>query len=84
MLCALEAARAPLADGARAVEDDRAGGYGEVARALGLTELRITQVAALLGLSPAVQEGGLLGEGRVGIREAIRAARDVEWERKAV
>lgn len=54
--------------------------YGEVARILGLTESRITQVTALLGLPPAVQEEVLLGEGGVGIREAIRAAREVEWE----
>jgi len=56
--------------------------YGEVARALGLTESRITQVTALLGLSPEVQELVLLGEGEVGIREAIRAAREVGWERQ--
>jgi hypothetical protein len=39
--------------------------YGEVAGALGLTESRITQVTALLGLSPAVQEAVWLGEGGV-------------------
>jgi len=66
----------------RAVEDGRAGSYGEVARALGLTESRITQVTSLLGLSPAVQEEVLLGECGVGIREAIRAARDAAWERQ--
>ena len=64
----------------RAVDEGRAGSYGEVARALGLTESRITQVTALLGLSPAVQERVLLGEGGLGIREAIRAARLAEWE----
>lgn len=64
----------------RAVEEGRAGSYGEVARALGLTESRITQVTALLGLSPAVQERVLLGEGGVGIREAVRASREVHWE----
>lgn len=53
--------------------------YGEVARALGLTESRTTQVTALPGLSPAVQERVLLGEGGVGIREAIRAAREAKW-----
>jgi len=64
----------------RAVEDGRASSYGEVARALGLTESRITQVTALLGLSPGVQERVLLGEGGVGIREAIRLGRINEWE----
>ena len=63
----------------RAVEEGRAGSYGEVARALGLTESRITQVTALLGLPPAVQEAVLLGEGAIGIREAIRAARVASW-----
>jgi len=63
----------------RAVEAGQAASYGEVARILGLTESRVTQITALLGLSPAVQEGILLGEGGVGIRVAIRAAREVEW-----
>lgn len=54
---------------------------GRVARALGLTESRITQVTALLGLSPALQEAVLLGEGGIGIREAIRGGRKAEWER---
>jgi hypothetical protein len=61
------------------VEDGRASCYGEVARALGLTESRITQITALLGLPPAVQEAVLLGEGGLGIREAIRKGREVEW-----
>lgn len=63
----------------RAVEDGRVSSYGEVARALGLTESRITQITALLGLSPGVQEQVLLGEGGPGIREAIRTGRDAEW-----
>lgn len=62
-----------------AVEEGRVASYGEVARALGLTESRITQVTSLLGLAPVMQEAVLLGEGGVGIREAIRAARAVEW-----
>ncbi len=65
----------------RAVEEGRVGSYGEMARALNLTESRITQITTLLGLSPDVQEAVLLGEGAVGIREAIRKAREVEWER---
>jgi len=63
----------------RAVEEGRVSGYAEVARALGLTASRVTQVTALLGLPPSVQEGILLGEGRIGIRESIRAGREVEW-----
>ena len=64
----------------RAVEDGRVPSYGEVARALGLTESRITQITAMLGLSPAVQEAVLLGEGGVGIREALGTSREAEWE----
>jgi len=63
----------------RAVEDGRVASYAEVARALGLTESRVTQVTALVGLPPDVQERVLQGEGGVGIREAIRKAREVEW-----
>jgi len=62
----------------RAVESGQVASYGAVARILWLTESRITQITALLGLAPAVQEGILLGEGGVGIREAIRAAREVD------
>jgi hypothetical protein len=54
--------------------------YGEVAGILGLTESRITQITALLELPPAVQEAVLLAEAKIGIREAIRDAREVEWE----
>lgn len=60
----------------RAVEDGRAGSYGEVARALGLTESRIAQVTALLGLVADGAGAGPARGGRVGIREAIRVARD--------
>lgn len=63
----------------RAVEDGRVSSYAEVARALGLTESRITQVTALLRLPPVVQERVLLKEPGMGIRQAIRAAREVEW-----
>ena len=66
----------------RAVESGQVASYGEVARALGLTESRITQVTALLGLPPEVQERVLLGEGGLGIRKAINAARDAAWERQ--
>jgi hypothetical protein len=68
----------------RAVGEGRASCYGEVARALELTESRITQITALLGLSPALQAAVLLGEGRVGIREAFSAGRIEEWGRQRV
>ena len=65
----------------RAVEAGQVASYGEVARVLGLTESRITQITALVGLSPKVQERVLLGDAWLGIREAIRAGREVEWGR---
>lgn len=67
----------------RAVESGQVASYGEVARALGLTESRVTQITALLGLSPVMQEGILLGEGGMGIRAALRETRDVEWRSSA-
>ena len=63
----------------RAVESGQVASYGEVARVLGLTESRITQVTALLGLSPAMPERVLLGEGGIGIQEAIRMGRGATW-----
>jgi hypothetical protein len=63
----------------RAVESGEAASYAEVARAVGLDESRITQVTALLGLSPPLQEAILLGEGGICAREAMRAGREVDW-----
>jgi len=67
----------------RAVDAGQVASYGDVARALGLTESRITQITALLGLSPAMQERILLGDAPLGIRAAIRAGRESEWERQS-
>jgi len=50
-----------------------------VARALGVTQPRITQIAGLLRLSPELQEGVLLGGIDLGGRGAMRAASSVEW-----
>jgi len=63
----------------RAVESGQVASYGEVARALGLTESRNTQITALLELPPQVQERVLLEEGGLGIWEAIRSAREAQW-----
>lgn len=63
----------------RAVESGQIAYYGDVARLLGLSESRITQITSLLGLSPAVQERVLL-DGGLGIRGALRLARGVDWE----
>ncbi len=48
------------------------------ARALGLTQPRVTQIMVLLSLSPALKEQALVGAG-LGIRAAMRAAREAEW-----
>jgi len=75
----------------RAVEGGRVASYGEVARALGLTESRITQVTALLGLSPAVQSACC--SGRPGSGSGWRGMRSgnpptgslsavIKWERE--
>ena len=63
----------------RAIEAGEVASYGDVARRLGLTQPRITQVMSLLFLPPEMQERVLLGTGRVGIREAMRVARSAEW-----
>ena len=66
----------------RAIEAGQFRCYADVSRLLGLSASRIEQIAALLGLSPALQERVLLGEGGLGIRAAIRAAREVDWDRQ--
>jgi len=63
----------------RAIEAGQARNYADVARALGLTQPRITQIAGLLRLSPAIQERVLLGGIDLGGRGAMRAAGSVEW-----
>lgn len=60
--------------------DGRLGSYGEVARAFGLTESRITQITSLLELSPVIQERILIGAADLGVRSAMRAARQANWE----
>ena len=67
----------------RAIEAGQARNYADVARALGLTQPRITQIAGLLRPSPALQESVLLGGIDLG-RGALRAAGSVEWEEQEV
>lgn len=64
----------------RAIEAGTVASYGDVARRLGLTQARISQIAAIALLPPAVQERILLGQGRVRVRRALREAREVEWK----
>ena len=46
----------------RLVEEEKLASYAAAADALGLTRARISQVVAMLGLSPAIQERILEGE----------------------
>ena len=61
----------------RAIEAGEFRSYGEVARALGITQPRVSQVMGLLLLPSAVQERVLLGE--AGIRGLV-AAGEAEWD----
>jgi hypothetical protein len=63
----------------RAIEAGEVASYGDVARRLGLTQPRVSQVMGLLFLPPEMQERALMGGG-LGIREAIRVAREAVWE----
>jgi alkylated DNA nucleotide flippase Atl1 len=62
----------------RAIESGEVRSYGAVARALGLTQPRVTQVMALLFLAPTLQGQALVGSG-LGIRKAMRVGREAEW-----
>lgn len=54
--------------------------YAEVARRLGLTDARVTQVCDLALLSTRVQEDVLLGRLIVDPKRAQRATRHLVWE----
>ena len=64
----------------RLIEVGEVASYGEVARVLGLTQPRLSQIMGMLLLSPAIQERVLLGGPGVGARDLQRAAREAEWE----
>src|SRR5262249_53876535 len=49
----------------RAIDSGQVASYADVARQLGLTESRIRQVTALVGLAPELQERVLIGEGGI-------------------
>jgi len=55
----------------RAIEAGEFRSYGEVARALGISQARVSQVMGLLLLPPAVQERVLRGDAGVGNRELV-------------
>jgi hypothetical protein len=56
--------------------------YGDVARRLGVTQPRITQIMGLLFWSPEMQEEVLLCNGGLGIREGMKTVQEVEWMRR--
>lgn len=58
----------------RAVETGHVSSYAEVARALGLTQSRITQITVLLGLSPGCRNGSSSATGAPGPHCAPRWA----------
>ena len=69
----------------RLIEAGEVASYSEIARDLGLTQPRVTQVMGLLLLAPAIQERVLLDELGVRSRDLQRAALEAEWaEQKAV
>lgn len=63
----------------RLIETGVVRSYGEVGRALGLSQPRISQVMRLLWLPPRDQEEILLGESPTGIRQAMRLAQEPQW-----
>ena len=64
----------------RLIEAGEVASYGEVARALGLTQPRVSQIMSLLFLSPAIQEWVLLGGATAGSGALQRVVRKPEWE----
>ena len=66
----------------RAVEQGRARSYADVARSLGLTRARLTQIMALLLLAPSIQETILTQPDRVrhlSERQLRPITREVCW-----
>ena len=64
-------------------ETEGSSGYAEVARRLGISRARVTQVLNLLCLSPAIQEALLVGDAIVSERALRTIVQDVGWERQA-
>ena len=64
----------------RSIERGEVASYGEVARALGISRPRMSQVMDLLLLSPAVQERVLFSN--VSLRDLKWAVGEPEWGRQ--
>lgn len=65
----------------RLIEAGEYASYGEVAKALGLSRPRVSQIVGLLFLAPGVQEKALLGEGALMARDLLRGAKE-DWPRQ--
>ena len=65
-----------------AIEAGDLKGYVDVARKLGMSRARVTQVMNLLNLSPKNQADILLGRVEVSERRLRGALREVEWGRQ--
>lgn len=63
----------------RCIEAGGVASYGDIARRLGITQPRVSQIAALALLPPVVQERVLTGQAGIRIRAAMKAAREAEW-----
>ena len=63
----------------RLVEDGEVESYADIARQLGITRARMTQLGRLLLLAPAIQEQLLVGELRGTERSLRRASNDPDW-----
>ena len=61
------------------VRDGRVASFAEVARVAGVSRARLSQITALLGLAPDIQQGLLDGEIVVGERRLRRALKSPMW-----
>ena len=64
------------------VEEGRLADYAQTARILGITRARISQVIALLVLSPAIQQAVLTGSEAIPERTLRRLVRESSWARQ--
>ncbi len=71
----------------RVIADGRARSFGEVARQLGVTQPRITQIMKLRGLAPSIQERILLGGpeiARLSEPKLRVVTQETDWEAQVV
>lgn len=66
----------------RLVEEGKLRDYADAARRLGITRARVSQIADLLLLSPAIQEALLLGTARASERDLRRVVKELNWQKQ--